>query len=1021
MYINCHSQFSLRYGVMRPDELLDQARAAGAKTVALTDVHCTAGGPDFVRLAAQYGIRPVLGIDFRDGASQRYFGLAQNHAGYTALCAFLSELLHKKTAGGGTKTSLRPPVRAPELADVLWVYPLDNAPPSGDLRENEHLGVRPQELAALRIDLQQPVPRWPRHKLVAQHSVTFRNKRDHNTHRLLRAIDNNTLLAQLEPQQVAPATDRMLRTGELEGAYLEFDGLLRASENLLARCHIDFAGELTKRGHNHRNLRVYSDSAENDRLLLEDLCREGCAYRYPDAEPEKLEKVLERIEMELQLIEQKEFVAYFLVNWDITSYARGRGYFHVGRGSGANSLVAYLLGLTDVDPVELDLYFERFLNLYRSSPPDFDIDFSWKDRDDVTRYIFERFEHVALVGAYSTFQFRSATRELGKVFGLPKHEIDRLAAARFNPQALGEIERAVIRYAGVLNGLPNALTVHACGILITDQPIEQTCATFMPPKGYPTTQYDMHAAEDLGLYKFDILSQRGLAKIRDTLDIIAEVDPGARIDIHDTARMKRDPHVAALLRSAEAVGCFYIESPAMRMLLRKLEVDDYLGLVAASSVIRPGVAQSGMMRAYIERHRKPEKRAEAHPTLLALMPETYGVMVYQEDVLKVASHFAGMDLGQADVLRRAMSGKGRGHAAFEKARADFHAGGARKGHKPAVVEEVWRQIESFAGYAFAKGHSASFAVESYQSLYLKCYWPLAYMTACINNFGGFYSTEFYVHEARLRGARIEAPCVNRGGLLSKLDGSTQTIVLGLNLVKGVESEAAERLEKIRLRGAPYQTLSGFIERTGLGLEQTLLLIRCEAFRFTGRSKQALLWEAHFLLSKTTKILGEATLFSAATGEKLPALPKLEGGAEQDAFDQLELLGFSLCSPFNLLTEEAAQQARNSTPAHALPEFVGRPVQAAVHLVTVKQTQTARGERMCFGCFVDRSGAWVDTVHFPSSARKYPFRGPGTYWLQGPVRQEYGCIHIEVHSMEKLDLKTDPRYADSPSPSRAPAA
>ena len=475
---------------------------------------------------------------------------------------------------------------------------------------------------------------------------------------------------------------------------------------------------------------------DRDEQLLRDLCAEGLAYRYPDPD----ETILERMEHEIDVLREKEFLAYFLVNWDITSYARSRGYFHVGRGSGANSLVAYLLRITDVDPIELDLYFERFINLYRSNPPDFDLDFSWTDRDDVTQYIFDRYEHVALLGAYNTFQYRAVVRELGKVFGLPKHEIDTLAGGRFDPTRIGDVERAVVRYAGVLRDFPNQISIHACGILIADRPIHRTCATFLPPKGFPTTQYDMVVAEDLALHKFDILSQRGLAKIKDALDLIAETDPEADIDIHDMKRFKADARVQHLLREAEAIGCFYVESPAMRMLMRKLRVDDYLGLVAASSVIRPGVARSGMMKAYIERHRFPEKRHDAHPILMEIMPETYGVMVYQEDVIKVAHRFAGLDLGEADVLRRGMSGKFRSREEFQKAQQAFFDKARAKGHAPDMVAEVWRQVESFAGYAFAKGHSASFAVESYQSLFLKAYWPLEYMTACINNFGGFYRT-----------------------------------------------------------------------------------------------------------------------------------------------------------------------------------------------------------------------------------------------------------------------------------------
>ena len=1043
MYLNTHSWFSLRYGVMHPEELLAEAQAAGITCMALTDVHCTAGGPDFARLAPQYGIRPVLGVDFREGATQRYIGIARDHDGYGRLCGFLSSLLHEGHAG----KPARLPARAPAIEGVVWVYPWARRtaqatwmqvgghqvsrhtaprPPQGQpqkgLRNDEFVGVRPAELGALRLALQREPDTTPHTRMVALQTASFRHKRDHNAHRLLRAIDRNCLLAKLPAAQVAPETDRLIRIGELENAYAEFPWLTERAEALLDACHIDFDGDLGDQedGATHRNIRTFTGSIIEDERLIRDLCAEGLAYRYPDTD----EAILNRMEHEIEVLREKEFLAYFLVNWDITTYARSKGYFHVGRGSGANSLVAYLLRITDVDPIELDLYFERFINLYRSNPPDFDLDFSWTDRDDVTRYIFERYEHVALLGAYNTFQYRAVVRELGKVFGLPKHEIDALASGRFDPAKLGEVERAVVRYAGVLRDFPNQISIHACGILISDRPIHRTCATFLPPKGFPTTQYDMVVAEDLALHKFDILSQRGLAKIKDALVLIAETDPAADIDIHDMKRFKADPRVQHLLREAEAIGCFYVESPAMRMLMRKLRVDDYLGLVAASSVIRPGVARSGMMRAYIERHRFPERRGDAHPVLLEIMPETYGVMVYQEDVIKVAHRFAGLDLGEADVLRRGMSGKFRSREEFQKARQAFFDKARAKGHPTDMVAEVWRQVESFAGYAFAKGHSASFAVESYQSLFLKAYWPLEYMTACINNFGGFYRTEFYVHEARLLGGSIAAPCVNTGGYAARYTSETRTITLGFNLVKGVEGEMAATIERERRHNGPYRDLEGFVRRTGTALEQLLTLIRIGAFRWTGRSKQQLQWEAHFLLGHLPKRAQATDLFSAddlhAGRADLHNLPTLAGGPEEDAYDEIELLGFPLSSPFLLLTPDAQTAAQHSIPARVLPECIDSKVTVAGYLVTVKETSTVKGDRMLFGCFVDREGQWIDTVHFPAVARAFPFRGRGAYLIRGTVKEEFGCVNVDVEQMEKLDLQPDPRYDESTPTKARPA-
>ena len=1012
MHVHCHSWFSLRYGLMQPRELLTEAQNAGITTLALTDINNTSAHWDFVRLAPEYGIRPVVGIDFRnkgdDDGLPLYIGLANNPDGYARLCAHLNRHLNEHQSFSDV---------VPEIQDVAFICPWERwkvrLEDSADLRSegSEWIGVRPWEQSELRLMASNPVlkNRIPWERLIALHTFTFRHKRDWNCHRILRAVDRNELLSRLPKTATGHAYDRVLSPANFYQTFAEFPEWVERSEALLNACRA--ALPIPEYGRFHNNQHTYTESEDSDEQLIRVLCAEGLAYRYPDHE----ESVLERMEMELRIIRQQGYLSYFLINWDITSYARSKGYFYVGRGSGANSLVAYLLRITDVDPIELDLYFERFINLYRTNPPDFDIDFSWTDRDDVTAYIFKRFPHVALVGAYSTFQYRAVVRELGKVFGLPKHDIDRIADGKINPVSSDEMEHFVVRYAGYLQDFPNALTIHACGVLIADRPLHHFGGTFMPPKGFPTTQYDMVVAEDIGLYKFDILSQRGLGKIRDTIDMIAEDQPevAAQIDIHDMSRFKRDSKVQSMLRNALAVGCFYVESPAMRMLMRKLQVDNYLGLVAASSVIRPGVARSGMMKAYIERHRDPEKRSDAHPVLMELMPETYGVMVYQEDVIKVAHHFAGMDLGEADVLRRGMSGKFRSREEFAKARETFILKALDKGRKRSLVEEVWRQVESFAGYAFAKGHSASYAVESYQSLFLKAHWPLQYMAACINNFGGFYRTEFYVHEARMVGGRIEAPCLNRGGWEACVDAAQQRIYLGFNLVRGAQAQTMANVIKERDAHGLYQSLEDCIERNGIALEQCLILIRCGGFRFTGKDAKQLQWEAHFLLGHVRKGHEEATLFTPDISRF--TLPEFEHNELEMAFDQIELFGFPLVSPFRLLTVESARQLENAVRSEALSDCIGKTVDVIGYLVTVKETQTARRERMAFGCFVDVEGQWIDTVHFPPSLKQYGFRGRGIYRIRGPVREEFNCLHVEALFMEKLAYISDPRYSEDGMP------
>src|SRR5690606_16718730 len=290
-----------------------------------------------------------------------------------------------------------------------------------DFKEHEYIGISVNDLRKL------PFSGYLQYKdkLLVMQTVTFRNKRDFNAHRLLRAIDNNTLLSKLPPSQIAAMDQRMLSALELSLAFGEYDFILKNTQRLLKECHIDFDFSPKAKSQNQS---IYFKSKQEDCDRLRELCLEGLSYRYPEA----TSVVLERVEKELDLIYKMDFVSYFLITWDIVSYAKSKGYFHVGRGSGANSIVAYLLGITDVDPLELDLYFERFLNLFRSSPPDFDIDFSWRDRQDVTNYIFNRFENVALMGTYVTFNYRGVVRELGKVFGLPKEDIDKLSKGNFN-------------------------------------------------------------------------------------------------------------------------------------------------------------------------------------------------------------------------------------------------------------------------------------------------------------------------------------------------------------------------------------------------------------------------------------------------------------------------------------------------------------------------------------------------------------------------------------------------------------
>lgn len=976
MLLNCHTYYSFCYGTFSVEQLLDEVQQKGYNTFALTDINNTSACLDTIRMARERGLKPIVGIDFRNNAKQQYIGIARNNEGFKELNEHLTAHLHS----GNPFNDI-----APEFHHSYVIYPL-NTYRDWKLRENEFIGISAKDLSTLPF---LPVKKLL-NKMVVLQTASFGGKSQYNAHRLLRAIDTNNLLSKLPAEQQAKTTDHMLSKDEVFVVFAQYPGIISNTSNLLNDCSIHFEyGKLA-----NKNLRNFTQSISDDLKLLRAECMRGIPYRYPNPGAE----VMNRIEKELQVIGQLNFASYFLINWDIIKYAQHKNYYYVGRGSGANSIVAYLLRITDVDPIELDLYFERFINLYRNNAPDFDMDFSWTDRDDITRYIFDRFgrERTALLGSYNTFQHDAVIRELGKVFGLPPGEIDKIQQINKYPD-IDDLGKLVLKYSKLIHGFPSHLSIHSSGIIISEAPISCYSATNMPPKGYPTTQFSMLEAEDIGLYKFDILSQRGLGKIKDTLTLVKE-NKGVDLDIHNIKQFKQDEEVKVLLRKGNTIGCFYVESPAMRMLLSKLRADDYLRLVAASSIIRPGVAKSGMMREYIVRYRDENLRKKAQaqmPELYDLLQETYGVMVYQEDVIKIAHLFAGLSLAEADYLRRGMSWKFKQRNEFSRVRDNFFDNCRKKGYSENVILDIWTQIESFANFAFSKGHSASYAVESYQALFLKAYYPLEYMVATLNNGGGFYRKELYVHEARMHGAEIKQPCVNNSGALCVIKGNV--IYLGLTMIAELEQNTMFGILNERQQNGPFKSMPDLVKRVAISIEQMRILIRAGTFNFTGRNKKELLWEIHAILQPIPVKKQNQPLFETKT--KTWKLPTLINTDLDEAFDQIELFGFSLCSPFELLKDELP----SNITAQMLPGFVNKTVTIAGYLITVKPTRTSKGDRMYFGTFIDTEGYWIDTVHFPPSAKAFPFTGPGCYLLTGKVVEEYDFVSIEVSQMKRLNV------------------
>ena len=976
MYINSHTYYSLRYGTISIDKLLDLAVKNKADVMALTDINTSAGIPEFVKKAKKSGIKPLAGIEFRNGDHMMFIGIARNNYGLKELNDYLTEHnLNKKDFCQNEKI----------FDNVLVVYPFGYKNPE-ELKDYEYIGIRPSQVNLL---LTSPYRKYQK-KLIILNTVTFETYQDYFLHRSLRAIDHNTLISKLKTGQFSGKDEYMLSASRLKHIFKDYPFIIRNTEELMDNCFISFDYTTVK------NKKTFTKSMNEDKLLLEKLAMNGMSGRYGIEN----KKALQRIRYELKIIDKLGFSSYFLIVWDIIRYSLSCGIYHVGRGSGANSIVAYCLKITDVDPLALNLYFERFLNIERSEPPDFDIDYSWKDRDKVLKYIFSRYGngHVALLGAMSTFKNKSIFRELGKVFGLPRAEIDRMIKDPLNENNGNEIVRKIISLGRSMTGFPNQRTIHAGGVLISEKPLTCYTALDLPPKGFPTTQFDMYTASYISFEKIDILSQRGLGHIHDAVEIVRK-NRGVNIDIHSVQEFFKDKKIKKLLKTGEVNGCFYIESPGMRGLLRKLRCDSYLSLVAASSIIRPGVAKSGMMREYIRRSHYPNDFKYIHPVMKQQLSETYGIMVYQEDVMKVAHHFAGLDLTDADVLRRAISGKYRSPEPLKKIEKKYFGNCRKRGYPESVISEVWRYIKSFAGYSFCKAHSASYAVESFQSLYLKAYYPLEFQVAVINNFGGFYPSWVYFNEARRQGGKIELPCVNNSCELTCITG--KTIYIGFIHVEHLEKDTIIRIITERNCNGKFLSLSNFMERIHVKKEQLIILIRIGALRFTGEQKTSLLWKFNLYLKKSSGNYSDPMMFPSPV--KKFELPALEYSSMRDAYDEIELLGFTVSiDPFDMLNTSF----RGDIRAKDMIANIDKKLRMVGHLVNVKYVRTIKNEIMAFGTFIDSSGDFFDTINFSHSLKDYPFRGEGIYLILGKVTEEFGFPSLETEKMAKLPYKTE---------------
>lgn len=740
---------------------------------------------------------------------------------------------------------------------------------------------------------------------------------------------------------------------------------------------------------------------ENSAKKLRKLAFKGLAQRIKPISSLYLKRLLS----ELEVIEKLGYCDYFLLVHDIVKIANEMGLYNIGRGSGASSLVSFSLFLTHIDPVKNNLYFERFLNLERKNFPDIDLDFASSQRDILIEKLKEKYgeEKFAMISTHNTFSMRSAFREIAKAFGIEEEEIDEVAKVvpsisseklkigfKLKPEAR-KVDfsdspwKEILTLATQIDHFPRHLSIHCGGIVISSLPLTERISLERAQKGIPITQYDMFDVEEVGLIKTDILGNRSLSLLYEAVATI-EKEKSIKPQIFPPERTYSDLKTISLISQGKTMGCFYIESPAMRQLLKRLKTKSFEELTIASSIIRPGVAESGMMESYIRRATGKEETKYIHPKLKEILSETRGVMVYQEDVLRVVNEFIGLSLSEADLIRRAMSGKYRCADEMEKLSKRFFEKGRERGISESILSELWEQISSFAGYAFCKAHSASFAQLSFQCTFLKAHFPNHFFSALINNQGGFYPTSAYIEEARRWKLKIYPPDINRAEekFIPEKDG----IRCGLIFIKGIKRRLIEKIIEER-NEQPFVSLSDLLLRlkgffTLKEIEKLILSGALDSFA-PHRGKLLYLLEISQGDGKKVKSLenGKFHPFSPPPSP-IPSLKRAfklsrEAKSIKDAGKPLSLVellegernALSFCITAHPLTPYIPFiRAKGITLSKDLKEKEGKNIKVFGQIITYKKLLTSKNkEGMAFVTLEDPTGL-MELTFFPKSYSLY---------------------------------------------------
>jgi len=977
-HLNTHSIYSKMRGTIPLMKLITRTKRLHMSHIALTEVNGLWGFIRFVQLAKEQGIKAIAGTNLITEMDNVIL-LAENQTGYENMCRIISSI-HDD-----------PDASIPNLlvlfhSGLFILAHQDSVLVSlATFIPNSHLFVelRPSISEAKA----QALANTYQLEIITTGDVYFLSKEDYHTHRILRAIDLNTTLSQLPPNETKDQRHFFRSEKEMIDLFPSSMAAINNSQYLAERCKTDWTYTNT----------IFPDlslkNTHRANKALRSLVTTGAQERYG-----KINGLLKkRINYELSLITQKGFAPYFLIVRDIVRQTEST----IGRGSGAASVVSYCLYITQVDPLRYNLQFERFIHPERMNMPDIDIDFPWDERDKILDYIFNKYstERSAMVSSQVFLQPRSSIREVSKVYGLAEEEIKAITKRigyysrraelvkwvrndrRFKNLDLDDTLMEILKYSEKVMGAFRVSSVHPGGVIIVPDEIRKYVPVLTAPKDVQIVEWEKDQVEDSGLLKIDILGNRSLAVVRDTLKQVG-LYRNEYMDYHKIQPVG-DLRTEDLMKTGRTMGVFYIESPATRQLLAKAGKVDFEHVVIYSSIIRP--AANRYTNLMLDRiHGQSWKLLHQDLECLA---ESYGIMVYEEQVSMVARKIAGFSYAESDYLRKVISKPALEHA-IPRWKRKFISGAVNRGYTAKLAQTLWQMIQSFSGYSFCKPHSASYAMLSFTCAYLKAYFPAEFLAAVIANQGGFYSPYAYLSEARRFGIRIMPPHINRS--FREYRGRKDRIRMGFMAIRNLQAKAIDAILNERKSG-DFASLADFLARVDIDLSDAMVLTNAGCFVELEPEithKDIAFRTAHFYLQNENR-------------EPL-TVPTLTGNLSRQEKRKLEIDTFGFPISEHPLLNYLPYLGKRIKKAKDIHLYIGKTIALAGIAITRKITATRNRQPMEFVTFEDETDLY-ECVMFPEA---YETFGDLLNWetlflIQGKVEKAYSVYTVTIEKLISL--------------------